>query len=448
MRCVIIGGDAGGMSAASQIRRRQPDWDVVVLERGPFTSYSACGIPHLVAGDIGAIDDLVVISPEQFRERRDIDVRVGWRATALDLEARKVFATAREGEAEIVFDRLLLATGARPILPDWPGADLQGVCAVRSLSDAVRFLELLDTRPRRAAVLGAGYIGLEMAEALRKRGLAVEIFERTGGVFGGSSEEITHRVAEELAAMEVSLHLQTEVTGFEGSDGRLRAVRTDGRTVEADLAVVGLGVRPNSELARQAGVRLGPSGAIRVDPLQRTSAPDVFAAGDCTEAWHRVLEKPVFVPLALGANRQGRVAGTNMAGGEARFPGILGTAVTRIFDLALGRVGIDDAEAQRAGIPVASASTTSSAAAHYMPEHGDLWIELRYRTDNLRVVGAALAGHDPSLAKRCDVLATAIAAGMTVGEVADLDLAYAPPFSPVWDPVLQVANKIRLALDT
>lgn len=447
MECLIVGGDAAGMSAAMQIRRRRPDWQVTVLERGDFTSYAACGIPYLIAGDVGEVDDLVVVSPDAFRRKRGVDVRTRSEAVRLDTDARTVTARTPDGEEELRYDRLLLATGALPIVPPWPGAALEGVVSLRNLADAGGLLERLEAPVGRIAIIGAGYVGLEMAEALTRRGLEVTVIEKEAGVMGGVEPVVNDLVARELERHGVDLRLGTKVEGFEGDGGRVRAVITDGGPVPAGLALVALGVRPASDLARDSGLALGASGAIRVDDRQRTSAEAVYAAGDCAEAWHRVLEQPVFVPLALAANRQGRVAGVTMAGGDDRFPGIIGSAVTRVFDLAVGRCGIDERDAARAGIGVATAESTSTARAHYMPDRGKVWAKIVFRKDDHRLVGAMLAGHDPCLAKRGDVFATAISAGMTVEAVADLDLSYAPPFAPVWDPVLKVANKARFELE-
>jgi NADPH-dependent 2,4-dienoyl-CoA reductase/sulfur reductase-like enzyme len=430
------------MSAAMQIRRRQPDWSVTVLEGGRFTSYAACGIPYLIAGDVDQLDSLVVVSPEEFRTRRGVDVRTGWEATAIDTGGRRVTARTPDGEESVGYDRLLVATGAEAILPRWPGADLEGVTPLRNLVDAQRVLEQL-RGAKRVAIVGAGYVGLEMAEAFGRRDLEVTVIEKQPGVMGGGDLELTELVQRELGAHGVELRLSTTVEGFEGESGHVRALAADAGSIDVDLALISLGVRPRTALAQAAGIALGDTGAIGVDEHQRTSADEVFAAGDCAEAWHRVLERPAFVPLALGANRQGRVAGANMAGDAERFPGVIGSAVTRVFDLVIARCGIDEAEAERAGIAVRSAAARASSRAHYMPDSGQVWVKILFRADDRRVVGATLAGHDPCLGKRCDIIGTAITAGMTVEQVADLDLSYAPPFAPVWDPILQAANRAR-----
>jgi NADPH-dependent 2,4-dienoyl-CoA reductase/sulfur reductase-like enzyme len=445
VKILILGGDAAGMSAAMQIRRRQPDWTVTVLEMGRHTSYAACGIPYFVAGDVARFEDLEVVTPEAFRTKRGVDVRTGWRATKIDVKARTVTAETPDGPQLVEWDRLLIATGAEAVVPPWPGIELEGVLSVRNLEDARRLEALLARGPKTAVVVGAGYVGLEMAEALQRRGLQVTVLEKLDAVMGGLSAEITRRVSETLARHGVGLRLSTTVEGFDGEEGRVRAVQTDSGPVPAELVVVALGARPRSQLAREAGIPLGAGGAIQVDDRQRTPIADVWAAGDVAESWHRVLERPVYVPLALGANRMGRVAGATMSGDDDVFPGIVGSAVTKVFDLGIARTGVDAATARAEGWPVSVATATTPARPHYFPGHDPVWVELVYRSDDERVLGALLCGEDTSIAKRSDILATAITAQMTLSDVADLDLAYAPPFAPVWDPVIQVANTARFA---
>jgi len=442
MEILIIGGDAAGMSAASQVRRRHPDWPITVLERGRFTSYAACGIPYYLAGDVPTVDDLVVVTPETFRTKRNIDVRTGWEAVGLDLPGRRVSARRPDGVTEsLAFDRLLLATGASPIVPPWEGTDLSGVVLMRNLGDAMAIAEQIVAGARRVVVIGAGYVGLEAVEAFQRRGMEITVIEKQATTMGGVATEISSQVEEELSRHGVDLRLGTEVTGLVGAGGRLRAVACDGADIPCDLCLISLGVRPNSDLARAAGIRLGVRGAVAVDDRQRTSATEVFAAGDCAEALHRVTGKPAYIPLALTANRQGRVAGTNLAGDDERFPGIVGSAVTKVFDLTIARTGLTAEQAAEAGFAPQRVAATASARAHYYPGHVPLYVELVFDGPSRRVLGGQVAGRDPSAAKRCDVVAVSVTAGLTIDEVAGLDLTYAPPFAPVWDPILQAANR-------
>jgi NADPH-dependent 2,4-dienoyl-CoA reductase/sulfur reductase-like enzyme len=445
MRVVIIGGDAAGMSAAAQVRRRQPDWEVVVFERGVYTSYASCGIPYWFAGDVEKFEDLQVVTPDEFRNKRGVDVRTEHEVIGIDTAAHTVTVRNAAGEtSQLDWDRLLVATGAKAIVPPWDGVDLEGVSTLKNLADASRVEALLARNPRRCVVIGAGYIGLEAAEAFRRRGLDVTVVEKLAGVMGGVEEKITELVREEMLGHDVDLRLETTVEGFVGDGARLSGVTTDAGLLEADLAIIALGVKPEAALAADSGIALGASGAIAVDERQQTSAPDVYAAGDCAEAFHRVLGKPAWVPLALTANRAGRVAGASLCGDEDRFPGIVGSAVTRVFDLTIARTGIDAATAETEGIDFVSTEVIAPNRAHYFQPNAPLWVKLIHGEADGRLLGAWLVGRDPSAGKRADVLATAISAGMSIDDVADLDLTYAPPFAPVWDPILQAANRARL----
>lgn len=438
---LVVGGDAAGMSAASQIRRMKPEASLLVLERGPFVSYAACGIPYLLGGEVESLEALQVFTPERFKSERNIDVRTGTEAVSVDAKQKRVTVRTADGAtAELGYGSLLLATGASPIVPPWPGIELAGVLPLRHLVHAQQALARLASA-KRAVVVGAGYVGLEVAENLRLRGLEVTILEKLDAVMGGLHAEMSQTVIARLEKAGIAVRLGVTVQGFEGEGGALRRVKTDAGDFDADLAIVSLGVRPNVDLAKSAGLALGAGGAIAIDARMRTSDPSIYAAGDCAEALHRVTGKPAYVPLALGANRGGRVAGENMAGGEARFPGIVGSAVTRVYELVIARTGLVASELARLGTTYAVASVKAPSKAHYFPHHDPVRVELTYDPTDGRLLGALLWGVDPSLGKRNDVFATALAAGMTVDQVADLDLSYAPPFAPVWDPVLQAANK-------
>jgi len=442
MEIVVIGGDAAGMSGASQIRRRQQEWPITVVERSPFTSYAACGIPYFLAGDIASADDLVVVTPSAFRERRHIDVRSRWEATAIDTDGRRVVVRRPDdGEESIPYDRLLIATGAAPVRPAWEGMELHGVYSLRSLTDAISLSGRLHAGAARAVVVGGGYVGLEMAEAFARRGLEVTVVEREAALLGGSDAELSRMAVDELAAHGVEVRLATAVTGLVGRDGDLAAVATEAGEIPCDLCLIALGVRPNVRLAEAAGIALGESGAIAVDAAQRTGVHGVWAAGDCCEVLHRITGRPTYIPLAQAANRQGRVAGATMADGEARFPGVVGSQAFKCFDLAVARTGLTPEAAEAAGYAPRAVTVEAESRAHYYPGHVPITTTLWFDTHTRRVIGARLVGRDPSVAKRCDIFAVAITAGMTVEEVADLDLTYAPPFAPVWDPVLQAATR-------
>ena len=448
-RLVIIGADAAGMSAAAQARRlAKPDaLEIVAFERGAHTSYAACGLPYLVGGLVEAPSRLVARSPEEHRAR-GIDVRIRHEVVAIDPAASTVTVRDLESGAERSehWDDLLIATGASGVMPPWPNADASGVFQLRTLDDAAAVEARIADGARRAVVVGAGYIGLEVAENLIERGLSVTVVERLDAPMGAVLDaDMSGAVAEAMRAAGVDLRLGVSVEGFEAQDGQVSAVRTDQGAIPADLVLVGLGVRPNVELARQAGIRVGEAGGIVVDDRLRTSLPNVWAAGDCVESHHRISGRSAVIALGTHANRQGRAAGTNIAGGDARFEGVLGTAITRFGEVEIGRTGLGEREAAQAGFDAIATVTEASSRAHYYPGAQPMRIKLVAERASGRLLGAQIVGRAES-GKRIDVLATALWAGMTVQDIAEMDLSYAPPFSPVWDPVLLAAGKTAAEL--
>ena len=443
-RLVVIGGDAAGMSAAMQVRRRQPDREIVVLEKGQWTSYSACGIPYLVGGSVGELDDLVARSPETFRDRHDVDVRLGHEARSIDLDAREVEAwdATAERTVRVGFDALHVATGARPLRPDLPGIDHPMVHGVQTLDDAARLeAEVRDRHGHRVVVVGGGYIGLEMAEAFVQRGLEVTLIEAAGQVMPLLDADVAAPLVGALERLGIEVRLETPLASVE--DG---AVVAGGDRLPADVVVLGLGVVPNADLAAEAGIAVGIKGAVRVDRRQRTTADGVWAAGDCCESRHLIAGVPVHVALGTVANKQGRVAGINIAGGYASFPGVLGTAVTKVCSVEIGRTGLSLGECERFGFRAVEASVEGETRAGYLPERKKITVKALAEVGTGRLLGAQIVGEEGT-AKRIDVLATAIQAGLSADEVVDLDLGYAPPFGPVWDPVHLVARGLLSALD-
>lgn len=443
-RLLVIGGDAGGMAAASQARRRQPYMEIVALERGNWTSYSACGIPYLVAGDVRSPEELVARTPEEFRDNQRIDVRMGHEAMAIDLDARKVEVRdhPRGRTFQLGFDVLHIGTGASPIRPDVPGIDHQMVHGVQTLDDGIRLLDLARRRDcKDVVVVGGGYIGIEMAEAFIRWGASVTLLEANDQLMRTLDPDMAAPVATAMRKHGVDVRLGVRALGFE--DGR---VETDAGGVPADLVILGLGVTPNSELAGAAGLKLGVRDAIRVDRRQRTSVDGVYAAGDCAESFHRVSQRQVHVALGTVANKQGRVAGINIGGGYATFPGVVGTAVTKVCQLEMARTGLSESEADRNGFTYEAVTIRSTTRAGYFPDTKPLSVKLLAEHGSRRIIGAQIVGEEGA-AKRIDVFATAITAEMTVDDVIDLDLAYAPPFSGVWDAVHIAARKGAEALD-
>lgn len=443
-RLLVIGGDAGGMAAASQARRLKPYMEIVALEKGDYTSYSACGIPYLVAGDVRDAGQLVARTPEVFRDEFRIDMRMAHEAMSIDLEAGKVEVRdhARDRTFQLGFDLLHIGTGARPLRPDLPGIDLPIVHGVQTLTDGIHLLEHAKRNAcKRVVIVGGGYIGIEMAEAFIRWGASVTLIDGNEQVMGTFDPDMAEPIAAAMRRQGVDLRLGVRALGFESD-----RVETSAGPILADLVVLGLGVVPNSELAGDAGITLGVRHAIRVDRRQQTSVEHVFAAGDCAESFHRVSGRQVHVALGTVANKQGRVAGINLGGGYARFPGVVGTAISKVCSLEMARTGLSESESMRSGFRYETVTIESTTRAGYFPDTKPITVKVLAERGSRRLLGAQIVGEEGA-AKRIDVLATAITAGMTVDEVIDLDLAYAPPFSGVWDAVHIAARKAAEALD-
>lgn len=437
---MVVGGDGAGMAAAAVARRRSPNMEIVALERGPWTSYSACGIPYLVAGEVGTVDDLISRTPDEFRAAH-IDVRTGHEVTAIDIEARTVEAhnLARSRTYRLGFDQLHLATGAVPRRPPIPGLDASHVHGVQTLADAQALLaDAADRRPRHVVVVGSGYIGLELAESFLQRGAAVTVVEAAPEVLGVLDPDVGALVSRAMRTMGVDLRLgemllEVDEAGVLTSEGR----------IPADLVVLGLGVNPNTDLAVKAGIDTGVREGIVVDRQQRTSAEGVFAAGDCCQTHHLVSGLATYQALGTVANKQGRVAGINIAGGYATFPGVVGTAVTRICRTEIGRTGLNTAEAVTAGFGFVAATIVATVHAGYMPDADPITVKMLAERGSGRLLGVQIVG-GPGAAKRVDVVVAALSAGFDVERLMMLDMGYAPPFSSTWDPI-QVAARNLLA---
>ncbi|MCB1003235.1 MAG: FAD-dependent oxidoreductase [Acidimicrobiales bacterium] len=446
MRLVVIGGNAGGMTALSQVRKRRRDVEIVVLEQGEWTSYSSCGIPYLVAGDLGpgtGVDDLVVRTPQEFRDKLLVDVRTGHEVKAVDLDQRhlEVRDHGHGRTIRVGFDELLVATGASPIRPPLPGIDHESVRGVQTLGDAAALLDdAAAMECRRVVVVGSGYIGLEMAEAFLTRGAQVTVVEAAEQPMRTLDPDMGALVADSLAATGAELRLGTAVEGFEPG-----MVHTSAGSIPADLVVLGIGVAPNTALAGEAGVPLGAKGAIRVTPRQQTHVDGVWAAGDCCESYHRVARDWVHIALGTVANRQSRVAGINLGGGAASFPGVLGTAVTRLCRTEIGRTGLTEGEAAAAGLGAAAVTVRATNQAGYLPSAEEMTVKMVAERGTGRLLGAQIVGGEHS-AKRIDTVATALWNEMSVHEMVDVDLSYAPPLSPLWDPVTVAARQASSAV--
>ncbi|MFC7226889.1 FAD-dependent oxidoreductase [Salinirubellus salinus] len=467
---VVVGGDAAGMSAASKAKRDHPDLEVVVFEKGEWVSYGACGMPYYVEGTVADLDELISLTPEEIIEDRDIDLRRFHEVVAVDTVARTVTVRNEDGTFEQGYDHLLLATGAAPTTPPVEGVDLDCVFTLSSLDDAEGIREALeaeevtedlvgssegavvqfirDRDPKRVAVVGGGYIGLEMADVLRTRGCSVHLFQRSDHVLSHYDEDVATVVEEHLREHGVTLHLGSAVEGIEGdAAGDAEAVvAEDGRT-EVDMVVLGTGVRPRTALAEEAGIDLGPTGAIATDEYRETSAPDVYAAGDCAEAVNVVTGEVDYVPLALTANRHGRAVGQTVAGTPTLAGGVARTAISMVVEMEVARTGItDEDEAREYGFDPVSRTVTTKSRSGYYPGSEPITVHMTACRRTGRLLGASIAGTDRA-GKRIDTVAAALHEEATVAELERYDLAYAPPFSPVWDPVLTAAKVLNSAVE-
>ncbi|MFJ1866167.1 FAD-dependent oxidoreductase [Streptomyces sp. NPDC088097] len=446
-RLVVVGGDAAGMSAASQARRLKgpAELEITAFERGHFTSYSACGIPYWIGGQVTERDDLIARTPEEHRAR-DIDLRTRTEVLELDLAGRRVRARDLESGAEswTGYDKLVLATGARPVRPRLPGIGAHGVHGVQTLDDGQRLMATLErTSGRRAVVVGAGYIGVEMAEALLGRGFEVTVLHRGAQPMATLDPDMGGLVHSAMNAMGIRTVARAEVSGVLTDDaGAVRAVTTsDGGEYPADVVVLGIGVEPRTALARAAGLPLGLSGGLLTDLSMRVrDHEEVWAGGDCVEVLDLVAGRTRHIPLGTHANKHGQVIGSNVGGGYATFPGVVGTAVSKVCELEIARTGLRERDALEAGLRFVTATIRSTNTAGYYPGAAEMTVKVLAERRTGRLLGVQIVG-GPGSAKRVDVAAVALTAGMTVDQVVSLDLGYAPPFSPVWDPVLVAARK-------
>ncbi|MCR8573256.1 FAD-dependent oxidoreductase [Streptomyces sp. Isolate_219] len=451
-RLVVVGGDAAGMAAASQARRlRKPgELAITAFERGHFTSYSACGIPYWVGGAVDGPDALIARTTEEHRAR-DIDLRMRTEVTELDLDRGRVRTRELDNggrESWTGFDKLVLATGARPLRPDLPGIDAPGVHGVQTLDDGQALLDTLDASSgRRAVVVGAGYIGVEMAEALIRRGYEVTVLERSDQPMSTLDPDMGALVHEAMCGMDIETVRGTTVTGvLTDSDGRARAVTTEDAEYPADVVVLGMGVRPETTLAAAAGLPLGESGGLLTDLAMRVRGQDhLWAGGDCVEVLDLVSGRTRHIALGTHANKHGQVIGANVGGGYATFPGVVGTAVSKVCDLEIARTGLLERQAHAAGLRFVTVTVEATNRAGYYPGARPMHVKMLAERRTGRLLGVQIVGREGA-GKRVDIAAVALTAGMTVERMTALDLGYAPPFSPVWDPVLVAARKAASAV--
>ena len=435
MKVVIIGGVAGGASAAARLRRLNEEAEIVLLERGDAISYANCGLPYYIGGDITDEEALTVQTPQGFRSRFRIDVRTGEEAVSIDREKKTVTVRRKNGAVYTeTYDVLLLSPGAEPVRPPLPGLDDPRVFTLRTIPDTLRIKRFIEeTRPRAALVVGGGYIGAEMAENLARAGLQVTVAELADHLIPPLDYDMACGVHQYLRSKGIRLLLNTGLSGLIPEAGGLRAnLGTEAPLF--DMVLLSVGVRPDTRLAREAGLPLNSKGAILVDEHMRTADPAVYAVGDAVEIRERITGRAGYIPLAGPANKQGRIAADNIAGGGSVYQGTQGSAVLKLFDMTVATTGINEETARRAGIPFDKVYTLSPSHASYYPGATNISLKLLFEQGSGRLLGAQLIGFD-GVDKRCDVLATAIRAGMTAFDLTELELAYAPPYSSAKDPV-------------
>ena len=436
MKLLIVGGVAGGASAAARARRLSEDAEIIVFERGPDVSFANCGLPYYVGGVIAERDKLLVTTADRLRTRFRLDVRTGASVESINRAAKTVrvrdVATGREYDES--YDKLILSPGAAPIRPKLPGVDLPGILTLRHLDDVDRIKRLVDEGVQRVVLVGAGFIGLELAENFVKRGVPTTVVEHNDQVLQPFDREMTTPIIEKLIAHGVDLQLGQSVTGFTRDDAGLVVQLKSGRTIQTQLVVLGIGVSPENKLAVESGLETGPRGGIRVDDHQRTSDPDIFAAGDAVEIRDVISGNRFQVALAGPANRQGRIAADNACGRESRYRGTQGTAIIGVFDQTAAMTGASEKALKKAGRPFRKVYIHPAQHAGYYPGAKPMAIKVVFDPVSGKILGAQAVGAD-GVDKRIDVMAVAIQAGMTVYDMEEMELAYAPQYGSAKDPI-------------
>jgi NADPH-dependent 2,4-dienoyl-CoA reductase/sulfur reductase-like enzyme len=440
-RVVVIGGGAAGASAASRAKKLKPSAEVVLIEATNMITHGPCAIPYYIGGIVKDRSLLVTYTPEVFERERGVKVFTSTVAREVDVDKRVVVVERGGRSYEVKWDRLVLATGAVPSIPRVPGVNLGNVHVVRHPAYAEEMLQGL-AKASKVAIIGGSYLGLEMAEALLRMGKKVLLVEMESQLLPKAVDrELAELVSKEVLAKGVELHLSEHLEEVVGKNGVVSAIATNNGVYDADAVVLATGVKPNVGIAMRAGVRLGVTGAVEVNEYMETSTDGVYAAGDVAEKVHRVTGKRVWIPLAPSANKEGQVAGANAVSGRAlRFPGVVGTAVTKFFELYIARTGLSEKEAIESGFKVASAVIKARTKAHYYPSHSEVVIKMVVETSTGRILGVQVIGWEEAVARYIDAAAIAIERGMTIEDLFFSDLGYHPAVAPVWHPLIVAAR--------
>jgi NADPH-dependent 2,4-dienoyl-CoA reductase/sulfur reductase-like enzyme len=439
VRVAVVGGGAAGMTAASRVRKLVKDAQISVFEESEFVSYAPCGIPYLVEGLVHDPADLTMYSPEFFRKERNIDVHTSCRVENIDLSAKTLTYQENEEQTPLSWDKLVLATGAEPIVPKIGGIEMENVFTAKFIEDGIKIRKAA-AKAKDVVVVGGGYIGVEMAEAFVVSGKRVTVMEMLPNVLANLDPEVSEIVQNELSANRVVLKLEENVLELLGGD-EVKRVVTDKGEYSADLVVVAVGFRPKVEIAEKIGARIGGTGAIDVEDTMETSLADVFACGDCAETTHLVTGKKVWIPLGPTANKMGYVAGTNLFGGTMRFPGIVGTAFTKVFDLRVARTGLTENEAKGNGFEVSSALIRAGTRAHYYPSSEQITLKIISDRATGRLLGAQCVGKE-GVTGRINAFSALLGMKASTRDLFFSDFGYAPPFAHVWDPLVIAARVI------
>ena len=437
MKVIIIGGVAGGASAAARIRRLDETAQIIVLERSNYVSYANCGLPYFIGGVIREQAELTLQTPRSFWERFHIDVRVRNEAVDIDVKSKTV-AIRRLDTGEIYheqYDKLLLSPGAKPVVPHLPGVTSERIFSLRTVEDTLRIRKFTEEyKPATAVLVGGGFIGLEMAENLTAMGISVTVIQRSNQLFAPMDADMASFIHAQMRSHGVKLELEKTVTGFSSKGGKPVTMIKDSEPISSDMVLLGVGVEPDTVLAEKAGLALGIREAVAVNEYMETSVPDIYAVGDAVEVSHFVTGKKSLISLAGPANKQGRIAADNICGGNSMFKGAQGSSVIKIFEMTGAVTGINEKTAEAAGIVYDKVVLSPVSHAAYYPGGQTMYMKVLYEKETLRLLGAQIAGYE-GVDKRIDVIAAAIRAGMTADKLAELELAYAPPYSSAKDPV-------------
>lgn len=448
-KLVIIGGDAAGMTAATKVRRENPNCDIVVFEQSAYTSYSACGIPYFISGKVSTYEELIVRTPEEFIKKHQIDVRIFHQVLEVDTDNNQVLVRNTKDQTQFweTYDKLLIASGGKAFCPDVENRTADGIFGISTLRSGIRTQKFIEEKkPKTVVIVGGGYIGLEMAEALLIKGLKVTLIDRSPEIMNTLDPDMGKLIHEVMKKLGVKIHVSESLLRFTADNNQVTSVITDKRTIKTDMVILGMGTTPNTDFLKNSKIALSEKGAVKVARTQRTNIRNVWSAGDCAETFHLVSKEPFYIALGTVANKTGLVAGSTISGKKNTFPGVVGTAVCQICVYEVARTGLLEKQLEKLQIPYISTIIKAKSRAGYYPGAKDIYVKLLAHKKTGRLLGGQIIGEEGA-AKRIDVLATALTNGLHLKNLIDLDLSYAPSFSPVWDPVQTAARKLLGAVE-